>query len=340
MTRNKELKAVYATAGNPKGQLILSLFSVKIRFDMKWSDGKFIYIIVIFLPSVIILFQAALKDTSILEKGKLHDPSEIVYKIMWVCAYVLSSPPLPTPPAIGARTFMGFCKSKGPMLFCVIPAVCCVKLGCHTYKEFRQDLVQILLIGSTHIPAWSVCHRGVRALSWAWNKPPSPRRAQGICSLPEGRPGGSMMRSGLCFRYALISQMCQPVCAVTSPRQQRPAMEKAWGIMGLFVASECVTRVSRQRGTEAHTFLTHHLHTRPGKGNDWGHITQSASPLVLVTMTSNTHKGTLLSLVFSSKPFLGVTCYLYWFTLNYFGITYILRVVRRYLKSPKRTWTF
>lgn len=88
-------------------------------------------------------------------------------------------PPNPPPPGIGARTFMEFCKFIGPMLFCVIPVVCCVKLGCHTYKEFRQDLVQILLIRSTHIPAWSACHRGSRALSWAWNKPPFPKKSPG-----------------------------------------------------------------------------------------------------------------------------------------------------------------
>lgn len=63
------------------------------------------------------------------------------------------------------------------MLFCVIPAGCCVKFGCHTYKEFRCNLVQILLIGSTHIPAGQLV-TGVPGLCLG----------PGISPLPQGEP--------------------------------------------------------------------------------------------------------------------------------------------------------
>lgn len=131
-----------------------------------------------------------------------------------------------------------------------------------------------------------------------------------ICSLSEDPLGGNMMPSGLCFRYALISAVSASLrLAFSTPAT--PSYGKGLKDNGPVCSFRVCHKVFRQRETKAHTFLTHHLHTRPGKGNDWGHITPSACPLVLVTITSNIHKGTLFSLVFSSKPFLGVTHYLY-----------------------------
>ena len=77
--------------------------------------------------------------------------------------------------------------------------------------------------------------------------------------------------------------------------------------MVVFAETECVTRLLKQRSTETRAFLTHHLHTRSGKGNDWPTTLRAClySPLRRVPVTHQ--QRAIFSLVFSRKSYLGAT---------------------------------
>ena len=173
------------------------------------------------------------------------------------------------------------------------PLKCCVELRVYhskglqtrSYSDLAQRQVQ------WH-PCPSACHRGVRAVPLAQISPLFPSRGHRMCSVSWGQPHGNMMATGAFVSdIALISQMCQPVCALTSLRQNCPTMEKAWRIGIVYRDRVChkALQTKGSRGLHIPNFI---ICTPIQEKEMMGHITPSMSLLVLGQTVSNTHTHT------------------------------------------------
>lgn len=121
---------------------------------------------------------------------------------MWVCVYVSL---IFFSLGIGARAFTGFCKSHVALCH---PWSAMLSSRCHTYKEYKPDLAQILSWGRhTHISAVTGVPRLCLLLGMS---PPFPSRARRTCSPSQGQPRGNMMPSGPLFQ---ICSHCSDVSA-------------------------------------------------------------------------------------------------------------------------------
>lgn len=134
---------------------------------------------------------------------------------------------------------------------------------------------------------------------------------------------------------ALNSQMCQPVCLDFT------SILWSYGEGVRDNGHVCRAQVCHE-GFQTKGYRGSRIpksSAYPVRKRKWlGHITQSMSLLVL--QHTHTHKGTLFSPVFSSKPYLRAMSSLCRFSLKYFGIIYILQVVRKHLKCLHQAPTF
>lgn len=162
-----------------------------------------------------------------------------------------------------------------------------------------------------------------------------------MCNPSQGQPRGNMMPPRPLFRFQICSHFsdvsaCLRLDVTTSaPASSGKGMRDDGSDCGVRVCHEGL-QTKGYRGSHMSNSSSAH----PFRKRKWlqSHPSEHVSACPCRYGLAHTHKGTLFSLVFKSKPNLGVTLSLCWFTLKYFGIIYTLRVASRHSKNPNQAW--